>query len=88
MSDRTITLNAKQVGQLQNGLRVWWDDNTGREVLLLPDGADPGDVYDNAIVVTLSPGHVKEIADPGGLLLLRAPFGQADSSYVIQVETA
>lgn len=84
MTDRTITLNPSHLVRLQAGQRVWWDDNTGREVLLLPDGADPGEVYDGAHTVTLSPEHVAEIGDPGGLLLLNLTDG--GGSVLIRAE--
>jgi hypothetical protein len=64
----TIGLPPHLVTRLQDGKHVWWDDNTGREVLLLPDGAQPDGVYDGALVVRLSPADVKLIvSDPAGL---------------------
>jgi hypothetical protein len=64
----TITLPPHLMDRLRASLHVWWDDNTGCEVLLVPDGAQPDGVYDNALVVRLSRADVELIcSDPAGL---------------------
>ena len=61
MSERTITLTSKHMTRLHAGKRVWLDDSDNREVLLLPDGADPGDVYDGALVGVVYPVDLVQV---------------------------
>jgi hypothetical protein len=68
MSDRTITLPRAKFDRLREGKHVWWDDNTGREVLLHMQGARPGDVYDGAPVAELTSADLDLIErQPEGL---------------------
>ncbi|WP_045740819.1 hypothetical protein [Actinoplanes rectilineatus] len=83
MTDHTITLPRDHYERLLAGQHTWWDDDTSREWLLLPDGADPGEVYDGAQTVTLAPEHVKEIAEPGGMLAFNFP---ARGNVLIRLE--
>jgi hypothetical protein len=85
MSNRTVTLKPAHLEHLRQGKHVWWDDNTGQEVLLLPDGTDPGEAYEGAKVVGLSPADVKNLSDdPEGVLVFNfANF--PDSSILVEV---
>lgn len=69
MSELTITLTRAKLEWLRAGKHIWWDDNTGREVLLRMEGADPGEVYDGAAMAELSSADLDLIESPEGLIV-------------------
>lgn len=69
MIARTITLPDTYWQCLRERGHCWYDDNTGREVLLRTPGSDPFDVYDGALVVDLSATDLDLIESPEGLIV-------------------
>jgi hypothetical protein len=69
MSELTITLTRALFERLRTGQHIWWDDNTGREVLVRVEGAEPTDAYDGAAMAELSPADLDLIEAPDGLIV-------------------
>lgn len=84
MNDLTITLEPRHLTKLRDGRPVCWDTSDGREALLLPEGAESPPTYDGLPVVILKPGDIDEI-ESDALLVRRLPWGQPDSTIVIEV---
>jgi hypothetical protein len=69
MSELTITLTRALFERLRTGQHIWWDDNTGREVLVRMEGGDPNYVYNGATVAALTSGDLDLIESPDGLIV-------------------
>ncbi|AEV86879.1 hypothetical protein ACWT_5861 [Actinoplanes sp. SE50] len=68
MTARILTLKPSQMQRLRQQQHVWWDDSTGREVLVRTDPGGRVDTYPGALVLTLTPADLDLIETPDGLV--------------------